>query len=216
MKPIDRSAYAIVRTFIAAGAAAWDWWNANGGGAWPDTDPSGKYLSGVIFTYVPRMTVYLPPEEDNCPSEAERADDAACFAMRYDVIFNPENRVRLIEALNAAAPAEVRAAFAGAPEDGGDLEWWATALAAGALIAIGGLPFAGAVVAKIAGYILAAWVAYGFIVPQTEGGKSLAEKYADSLKSGFSGLFAGAAMLGKLALGAGALYLAFKLLGGRR
>ena len=29
MKPIDRSAYAIVRTFIAAGAAVWDWWNAN-------------------------------------------------------------------------------------------------------------------------------------------------------------------------------------------
>ncbi|MDC0720672.1 hypothetical protein [Nannocystis bainbridge] len=208
--PVDKAAYAVVRTMIAAGAAAWDAWAKSGEAKWPDSKPHTRELADTIFRYVPRMAVQIPAGEDNCPTEQDRAT-GTCTAMRYDRVFSPQNRHRLIAALDARSSVEVRAAFAAVPTDGGDLEWWATALAAGALIAIGGLPFAGAVVVKVAGFLLAAWAAYGFVTPKTPNGQSLAQKYAALVGDGLEAILAGANSVLQVALVAAGGYFLYQL-----
>lgn len=173
------------------------------------------------------MTIVVPADDpvgDNCPTEEERAPDpvqgTGCRAAVYSIVFSPTNRARMIAALDMLAPADVRAAFKDVPPDGGDLEWWATALTAGALILVGGLPFAGAAVVKIAGILLAAWTAYGFVTPKTPGGKSIAEKWADAAADGFDALKKGAGdlfsgIVKAVAFGVGA-YVLVKLVSGSR
>lgn len=212
LKPVDKAAYATVRTFLAAAAAMWNAWASNGGGVFPTGgSPTPAQISDTIFGYVPKMAVKYDGQfgPDNCPTETDRASGAACFALRYDVVFAPQNIKNLIAALNARTDPAIVAEFtaAGATDDS-DLEWWATALAAGALIAIGGLPFAGAAVAKIAGYLLAAWAAYGFIVPKTPGGKSIAEKWAGAVSGGLESVIKGAS---NLAIGLAAAAVAYFL-----
>jgi len=215
LKPVDKAAYATVRTFLAAAAAMWNAWASNGGGVFPTGgSPTPAQIQDTIFGYIPKMAIIYNGQfgDDNCPSETERDTGAACFALRYDVAFSPQNIQSMIKALDARTDPAIVAEFkaAGATDDS-DLEWWAVALTAGALIAIGGLPFAGAVVAKIAGYLLAAWSAYGFFTPKTPGGKSLAEKYAGAVSGGLEAIVKGASnlLLGVVAAAA-AYFLLFR------
>ena len=217
MKPVTKEAYALVRTFLAAGASAWEAWSAGGGGKWPKTNPPASEMAAFIFDYVPAMSVGVDGD-DNCPSEEDRRSGAACLAMTYSNMFRPSNIAAMRAALDARTAPDVLAAFDEVPDDGGDLEWWATALTSGVLIAIGGVLAAigggpwliGASVAKVAGYLLAAWSVYGFITPKTPGGKSLAQKYAGLVAdaaASVGGWLKTAVLGGGLVL---VLYLAFR------
>src|SRR5690606_19835182 len=104
----DKAAYAIVRSFIAAGAAEWDAWQDRGGGVWPKTDPSAKRITSTIFQYVSPMAIYIDPVDDNCPLESDRTPDAACAALTFANVFAPANRQRMIDDLDARTPPDVR------------------------------------------------------------------------------------------------------------
>lgn len=213
LKPVDRAAYATVRTFLAAASAMWNAWASNGGGVFPTGgSPSPAQIQDTIFNYIPKMAVIYNGQfgPDNCPTETERDTGAACFALRYDVVFSPQNIQSMIKALDARTDPAIVAEFkaAGATDDS-DLEWWAVALTAGALVAIGGLTFGGAVIFKIAGYLLAAWSAYGFVTPKTPGGQSIAQKWAGAVSGGLESILK-AGITGLQIIAAGlALWLAW-------
>lgn len=213
LKTVDAAAYAVVRSFIAAGAAEWDAWDKSGRGMWPQTDPTGKFLAATIFEYVPMLAVQVPAADDNCPTEEDRRT-GTCFAGRYDQVFSPVNRQNLIAALDLRTPADVKTQFYsnGAPSDAGELEWWATAIAAGTLILIGSLSFKGAIIVKIVGYLFAAWAAYGFVSIKTPEGKSLAAKYAGGVSDGFESLFSAGSRIVKLGLGVLAGFALYKFI----
>lgn len=196
LKPVTREAYAVVRTFLAAGAALWDRWQQNGGNAtdWPASDPPVSAILDTIFQYVPLdaipMTAAQIGDDPDCAVPDRKW---SCFYLQGPVVFSPAARSAIIQALDARTPApilqEIQAA--GATVDS-DLEWWAVAITAGALIAIGSLPFAGALVVKIVGMLFASWAIYGFVTPKTSGGKSIMEKWGDALSDGFENALKGA------------------------
>jgi hypothetical protein len=189
LKPVDKAAYAVVRTFIAAGAALYDKFQQNGGNAtdWPNSDPPVSAIMDTIFGYVPLDAVPMNAAQiGDDPDCAVPGRLSTCLYLRGDVVFSPASRSAMIQALDARTPAGIIQEFqqAGVTPDR-DLEWWAVALAAGgALFLIGGLPFAGALVFKIAGILLASFAAYSIVTPQTPGGKSIAGQWADSLAEG--------------------------------
>jgi hypothetical protein len=227
LKPVDAVAYSLVRTYIAAGAVEWDaWLDAGGeplvGPPWPKTDPSAKWINDQIFSYVPYMALEIDALNDNCALTEESRRNATCNVTRYDVVYSPLNRKNLVAALNARTSPDIVAAWETAEKtnpkqaDESDLEWYAVAVQAAFFLLVPLPAGAALAAARITGYILAAWVAYGFITVRTPGGQSLFDKFSALLKAGFDAAVQGAKTAGYVVLGVLALFVGYKLFAGSR
>lgn len=204
--PVDQAAYATCRLVLEAGAALWQRWSESG--KWPASKPQPSELMNILFDYISADSVVMSAEQMADDPDCQFPRKRSCFYLTGEVVFSPTSRAALRAALDLRTPPEVLKTFEVPGADDGDLEWWAVALTSGALIAIGGLPFAGATVARIAGYLLASWAAYKFVTPKTPGGKSLAAKYLGDVGKTLEQIAAGAGSL----LKAGAVVLVGVLL----